>query len=1243
MVTLIIAEKPNVAKKIAHALAEGKPVRKTLYSVPYYELTRDGKKIIVAPAVGHLYTLAPKTKTYGYPIFDIEWVPVYVAEKGKSYAKDYIKALRELAKRADEFVVACDYDTEGEVIGYTALKYACGVGLKKAKRMKFSTLTKRDILKAWYNLEPTINFGMADAGIARHVLDWYWGVNLSRALTHAIKRSSGKWMILSTGRVQGPTLKFLVEREKEIANFKPTPYWVIKMILEKNGRQYTATYEKERILDEEEAKRIVQEAKKGPAFVEKVEVKQQKRNPPHPFDLGTLQREAYSAFGYSPKKTLDIAQRLYEKGYCLHPDSLILTPKGIKRIEELPEEGEVLTLDFGLRLSKSRYKLLEREADEPMYKVKLSDNTELLITADHPVLVYREDKLIFVPAEKLKENDQVVMLINNSKFHEEKTLTLLDVLLEKADSMKDYILFKPEFGEEIRKRLMDANKKTEILVLFNIKEPTYYKYLRGKMPVPIIKYLLKEGIITLKELRENYLGFAYSTSVKPVRFELNEDFWYLFGFIVGDGHLARKGAITISAKDRELETIKAIERSVKALGLSIRYNKKHKIIAIESKSLTRIFELLGCPYGNKTEVFDIPDEITAKREWILAFLAGYYDADSHIGVKPTGGKKSFSPQIVLTSKNKKAIYKVKMLWQLLGVGTYIWTKKDGTGVFQAYELKVYSRDAPRFYELIKDYLRVKRRDLERVRQLAIRERKPFSHHYSLIKVENWKGKIKSNAGIWKEFDLGNQTVHKRAISLDKLRKLLPYLQDDDLIRIASGDVYILKIKEIKKFHYKGKVHDLVVENYHNFIANGVVVHNCSYPRTSSQKLPKNLNYKYIIQNLAKIPEYKPFAHELLGKPQLKPVEGPKDDPAHPAIYPTGELPKPGQLTQEEKNIYDLIVRRFLAAFADPAVRETMKVIINSNSHRFILSGSRTIKDGWLKIYGKYVSFDEVILPKFREGEPVKVIQIKREKKKTKPPARYSPASVIKKMEDLGIGTKATRAQILETLYQRGYIEGKKKIKVTPLGMKVVEALEKNVPEIVSVELTREFEEKMEEIMKRKLSKDKVIEEAKKQLIKILKEFKAKELDIGKELMEKLIESEEKKTKKSKKKTAKELTAEEEEAIKRAADNEKGKEEGKRNNNEIIVGKCPKCGGDLVVRYNRKTGKRFVGCSNWPNCNVTYPLLQRGEIIPTGKVCPECGNAPIVKIREGDREYEVCLNINCKKWKYNNKKNNKRRT
>lgn len=1102
MVTLIIAEKPNVARKIAYALAEGKPVRKTIGKVSYYEFTRDGKKVIVAPAVGHLFSLAPKTKTYGYPVFDIEWVPVYVAEKGKSYAKDYIKALATLAKQADEFVVACDYDTEGEVIGYTALKYACGVDPSKAKRMKFSALTKKDLLKAWYNMEPTINFGMADAGIARHVLDWYWGVNLSRALTSAIKRASGKWMVLSTGRVQGPTLKFLVEREKEIQNFEPKPYWVIKMLLEKNGGQYTAVYEKEKVWDEEEAKKIVEEAKKGPAFVEKVEVKQQNRNPPVPFDLGTLQREAYSAFGYSPKKTLDIAQKLYEKGYCLHPDSLIPTPQGVKRIKELPEKGEVFALDFDLKLSRARYRLLERDADEPMYKVTLSDRTELYLTADHPVLVYRDDQLIFVPAEELRENDQVVLFINRSEYSPRtESPTLLGFLLENATSMKDYILYDPEFGGVLRNRIKDAGLKTEILWRFRIREPTYYKYLRGKMPVPIVRFLLEEGVVSIEELREVFRGFSYSTSLTPISFEFSEEFWYLFGLVAGDGHLAKKGAITIPAKDRTEDTVKAVKEIANSLQVPFAFDEKYKMIILRSKSLTRLFELLGCPYGNKTEIFRIPGEIMAKPEWMAAFLAGYYDADGHIGTKPTGGKKSHSPQIVLTSKNRMAIYTVKQMWQLLGVGTYLWEKKDRNGNFMAYELKVYSRDAWRFYEVMKNHLRIKRKDLEHVKEVAIRKRKAYSHHYSVLNVKSWEGKIKSSNVLWKKFDMSNQTAHGRGISLDKLQRIVDYLTDTDLRRIAMGDVYVLGIRSIEKFHYRGKVYDLVVDQYHNFIANGVVVHNCSYPRTSSQKLPKNLNFRSIIQNLAKLPEYKPFAHELLGKESLKPVEGKKDDPAHPAIYPTGELPKPGELTKDEGNLYDLIVRRFLALFMEPAVRETMKVVINSNNHRFILSGARTLKEGWLKVYGKYVKFDEVILPAFKEGEPVKVIQIKREKKKTKPPARYSPAAVIKKMEDLGIGTKATRAQILETLYQRGYIEGKKKIKVTPLGMRVVEALEKNVPDIVSVELTRAFEEKMEEIMAGKADKDQVIEESKEQLIKILQVFKEKELDIGKMLLE----------------------------------------------------------------------------------------------------------------------------------------------
>lgn len=140
-------------------------------------------------------------------------------------------------------------------------------------------------------------------------------------------------------------------------------------------------------------------------------------------------------------------------------------------------------------------------------------------------------------------------------------------------------------------------------------------------------------------------------------------------------------------------------------------------------------------------------------------------------------------------------------------------------------------------------------------------------------------------------------------------------------------------------------------------------------------------------------------------------------------------------------------------------------------------------------------------------------------------------------------------------------------------------------------MTREFEKKMELIMEGKLTKEEVIEEAKIRLTKILEEFKKKELEIGLELA-KIVVGEEKPP--------------------------------------LIVGKCPKCGGDLIVKYNEKTGKRFVGCSNWPKCNVTYPILQRGEIIPTNKTC--CNGAPVVIIREKDgREWEICLDMNCKEY------------
>ncbi len=203
-------------------------------------------------------------------------------------------------------------------------------------------------------------------------------------------------------------------------------------------------------------------------------------------------------------------------------------------------------------------------------------------------------------------------------------------------------------------------------------------------------------------------------------------------------------------------------------------------------------------------------------------------------------------------------------------------------------------------------------------------------------------------------------------------------------------------------------------------------------------------------------------------------------------------------------------------------------------------------------------------------------------KMTSPPPRYNPASVVKTMEKLGIGTKATRAQIVDILYERGYIEGKL-IEVTALGRKTVEALKGNCPQIASVKLTRHFEKEMDGIYKGKRKREDVISEARKELKDIFREFKGKETEIGKIIYEGLKETMDKKS---------------------------------------VVGKCPQCGAPLRIIRSRQTKKQFVGCSNYPNCSTSYPLPQRGKVTPTEEAC-QCG-APIVKI--SGRKY--CLNPKC---------------
>jgi len=326
--TLLIAEKPSAAKRIADALAEGDVEEIDRHGVKSFMIRRNGKEIVVAPAVGHLFMLSEKNPggTWTYPVFDVQWRPNFEKGSASLWSKKYFENIKSLAKDASDFISSCDYDIEGSLIAYNILRFICGT--EKAKRMKFSTLTTPDLIEAYDDASKDLDFPQIEAGLARHTLDFFWGVNLSRALTLSLK-SAGGYKTLSTGRVQGPTLEILERRQREIEAFKPVPYWQLQLTCSANGEKMAAMHEKDKFWEKAEAEAAYGKSKGGPAKVLSVDRSQQKLNPPFPLDLTTLQREAYRCFGYSPKMTLDVAQSLYEQALISYPrtSSQELTPK----------------------------------------------------------------------------------------------------------------------------------------------------------------------------------------------------------------------------------------------------------------------------------------------------------------------------------------------------------------------------------------------------------------------------------------------------------------------------------------------------------------------------------------------------------------------------------------------------------------------------------------------------------------------------------------------------------------------------------------------------------------------------------------------------------------------------------------------------------------------------------------------------------------------------------------------------
>ena len=364
MQTLIVCEKPDAAARVARALDDdGDPRRVDIQGVPFYESHNRQETILVCSALGHLYAVDSKTHSSRryYPVWDFEWKPKHLIDKKSGRLSRWIQVISSLASKADRYINACDYDVEGSLIGYTILRYACRGADSKALRMKFSTMTEKELRSAYKTLAPHLDMPLVEAGRSRHELDWLYGINLSRLLTESALKQNRGYSTLSTGRVQGPTLKFVVDREEEIQCFTPTPFWTIDASVTENGQDYLLEYDKEKISILAEAEQVFRDCRNAILEVERAESRNIQQSPPYPFDLSNLQSEAYRHFGYTPSRTLALAEKLYLEALISYPrtSSQKLPPdigyseilRGIANMGQYRSLASKLTLQASLRPS----------------------------------------------------------------------------------------------------------------------------------------------------------------------------------------------------------------------------------------------------------------------------------------------------------------------------------------------------------------------------------------------------------------------------------------------------------------------------------------------------------------------------------------------------------------------------------------------------------------------------------------------------------------------------------------------------------------------------------------------------------------------------------------------------------------------------------------------------------------------------------------------------------------------------
>ncbi|MCL2786830.1 MAG: DNA topoisomerase I [Methanomassiliicoccaceae archaeon] len=433
----------------------------------------------------------------------------------------------------------------------------------------------------------------------------------------------------------------------------------------------------------------------------------------------------------------------------------------------------------------------------------------------------------------------------------------------------------------------------------------------------------------------------------------------------------------------------------------------------------------------------------------------------------------------------------------------------------------------------------------------------------------------------------------------------------------------------------------------------------SYPRTENTEYPKSLSLRGVLEKLRES-DLAAEVNEVLSQQSIMPSRGKRRTTDHPPIYPTASATSE-KMKGDKWKLYELILRRFLATLAPNAESEITKCAIDVNGEMFTSSGYVLMKAGWKKYYGKYLSMGDSSLPKLEKGAEVEIRSIKQEESQTKPPFRYNQGSLIQEMDRLNLGTKSTRHDIIGKLFSRNYVQGNYLIP-TPVGIAMTRSLEKHGGGITEPDMTARLEGDMLKISLGERTLPSVVEESQNVLHAVASKMNTEGAEMGNEIRSALREQQHIGTcpacgnnisiKRSKKgnfigcdgypectraypmpRGAMIQTTEETcgtcglpklRIIRKGSPPQMLCIDPKCESNTSVsdIGECPSCGGRIRMMYS-KAGRRFAGCSGWPDCDRTYPLRPTGMITPTDVKCEHC-SSPVVSMA-GRTE---CISMEC---------------